>query len=253
VDKNKVIIVVGGTGGVGSEICRKLYEKGHIVICVSRGVTDSLVEFNDRIIHKTCDVSSGDECKSLVQSIANEYGRLDALIYSAIGYHYGAPEEHDTAVFLEVFKGNVFGANNISNACLPYLKVGSGGNRICYIGSTAGYQVLPNRSAYSSSKASLKMLMMCQAVDWSKYGLSVNMVTTSYVATEYELAGAESAEWGHSYQDIINRTPKKRPAYPREIAESVLWAILDAPDYMTGSDIVVDGGWSAWSGFGNID
>lgn len=248
-----VVIIAGGTGGIGNIVCNTMAKAGYQVVCVSRGITKPEFPFVEGVCLKKCDVTSLQQCDKLVLETIKEYDRVDCLIYAAIGYFYGSPEEHSEDAMNEVFQGNIFGAHYLSSACVKHFMKEQKTGNICFIGSTAGEQILHNRAAYCSSKAALKVLMKALAVDWAKYNIRVNMVTTSYVATALEMNGAESQEWGHTLSDIMKRTPMKRPAYPEEIAEAIKWIVSTSPQYLTGSDILVDGGWTAWSAFGELD
>jgi NAD(P)-dependent dehydrogenase (short-subunit alcohol dehydrogenase family) len=177
---------------------------------------------------------------------------VDALVYAAIGYHHGKPEEHDSATIKEVFAANVFGAHLLSSACFTMAMEQAGGGSICFLGSTAGSLALPGRSSYCASKAALSGLSRALATDWAYASVRVNSVITSYVATDLEVAGAASGAWGHSMADVRRRVPLGRPAEPGEIAAAVAWLIGTESPYVSGSELVVDGAWSAWAGFGTL-
>ena len=248
-----VAIVAGGTGGIGSAVCDRLARDGWQVISAARGHTTAPPAASaTRIQQRACDVTSEPECQALAQSAVSSFGRLDALVYAAIGYHQGTPEEHDAATIREVFAANVIGAHLLSSACFTRAMRAAGGGSICFLGSTAGSLAMPGRSAYCASKAALPGLCRALATDWAHANVRVNCVTTAYVATELEITGAESGEWGHSMADVRRRIPLGRPAEPAEIAAAVAWVIgADAP-YVSGSELLVDGAWSAWAGFGGL-
>ena len=247
-----VVIVAGGTGGVGSAICQRLAGDGYQVVSVSRGMTAPGAESTANVRQVTCDVTSEAACRLLARTTADRYGRIDSMVYAAIGYHQGPPESHNAAVIAEVFAANVFGAHLLSAACYSAAMKQAGRGAICFLGSTAGSLALPGRSAYCASKAALVGLCRALAVDWARANIRVNCVTTGYVATELEVAGAASGEWGHGVDDLCRRIPLRRLARPAEIAAAVAWAIGCEAAYLSGSELVVDGAWSAWAGFGQL-
>jgi len=245
-----VAIVAGGTGGIGASICQRLASDGYQVVSASRGKTSPGIESHGSILQFTCDVTSEAQCQSLVQETLNSFGRVDSMIYAAIGYHYGAPERHDAATINGVFAANVFGAHLLSSACYSMAMKGAGGGAICFLGSTAGSLALPNRSAYCASKAALAGLCRALAVDWARFNIRVNCVSSAYVATDLEMSGASSGEWGYTIDDLRHRIPLGRLAQPREIAAAVAWLIGQESTYVSGVELLVDGGWSAWAGHG---
>jgi 3-oxoacyl-[acyl-carrier protein] reductase len=248
-----VVIVAGGTGGIGSAVCERLAGSGWHVVSAARGHTEApSPQTAGRIHRQACDVTSEDECRALVRSVLGNFGRVDAVVYAAIGYHRGSPEEHDSATITQVFAANVFGAHLLSSACFTMAMKDAGGGSICFLGSTAGSLALPGRAAYCASKAALSGLTRALAIDWAYANVRVNCVTTAYVATELETAGAESGEWGHDLADVRRRVPLGRLAEPQEIAAAVAWVIGAESPYVSGSELVIDGAWSAWAGFGTL-
>ena len=197
-------------------------------------------------------MTSEDQCRTLVRSVLGNFGRVDAMVYAAIGYHQGSPEDHDSATITQVFAVNVFGAHLLSSACFTMAMKNAGQGSICFLGSTAGSLALPGRAAYCASKAALPGLARALAIDWAYANVRVNCVTTAYVATELETGGAESGQWGHDMTDVRRRIPLGRMAEPGEIAAAVAWVIGEQSPYVSGSDLVVDGAWSAWAGFGAL-
>ncbi|NMC60206.1 MAG: SDR family oxidoreductase [Candidatus Methanofastidiosa archaeon] len=246
-----VVIVAGGTGGIGNVVCKRLAGDGYQVISASRGKTVPNTKNEDNIIQIACDVTSENDCHILVQTAVDLFGRVDCMVYAVIGYYYGLPQSHSAIKIGEVFASNVFGAHLLSSACYLHAMKKAKKGSICFIGSTVSTLALPNRSAYCASKAALVGLCRALAIDWARSGVRVNCVTTAYVATELEINGAKNEEWGHGLDDLIQRIPLGRLANPKEIASAVAWVISEESSYLTGSELIVDGGWSAFAGLGH--
>jgi NAD(P)-dependent dehydrogenase (short-subunit alcohol dehydrogenase family) len=247
-----VVVVAGGTGGIGSAICQRLSNDGFQVVSAARGKTLATAQTISNILQINCDVTMEADCRSLVRQTMERFGRVDSMVYAAIGYYHGTPESHDYTTIKNVFDANVIGALLLSSACysMAMKKAGKGG--ICFLGSTAGSLALPNRAAYCASKAALLGLCKALAVDWARFNVRVNCVTTSYVATELEMAGAASGDWGYNIDELCRRIPSGRLARPSEIAAAVAWLISDEAIYLSGSELLVDGAWSAWCGHGKL-
>jgi 2-deoxy-D-gluconate 3-dehydrogenase len=247
-----VAIVAGGTGGIGAAICRRLRDDGYEVVSAARWRTSAVPSNEPGITQICCDVTSPAECESLVQSTLDRFGRIDGVVYAVIGYYLGPPESHDAQTVHEVFAANVYGALYLSSCCFSLAMKQAECGSVCFIGSTAAVNILPGRAAYGASKAALVGLCRALAVDWAYANVRVNTVSPAYVSTPLELLGAASGEWGHSLEELLRRTPSGRLSRPEDVAEAVAWMLSPASSCVTGSDLVIDGGWSAWSGFGKL-
>jgi D-arabinitol 2-dehydrogenase len=127
---------------------------------------------------------------------------MDAMVYAAIGYHQGRPEDHDAAAITQVFAVNVFGAHLLSSACFIMAMKDTGQGSICFLGSAAGCLALPGRAAYCASKAALPRLARALAIDWAYANVRVNCVTTAVIASKPQRA-------------VATRLPDRRAAYSR--------------------------------------
>ena len=97
-------------------------------------------------------------------------------------------------------------------------------------------------AAYNASKAALKMLTMCMAVEWAPYGINVNAVGPGLTRTEFSRPIWDHTERANRY---LSAVPKGRVAEPEEIVGAVLFLASDASDFITGQSIYVDGGYLA--------
>jgi len=99
------------------------------------------------------------------------------------------------------------------------------------------------QSAYNTSKAAVIMLTKSLAGEWAKRGVRVNSVSPGYIGTEMTKAGMSQSDWNQHWLEF---TPMGRVGEPREVASVVLFLASDASSYFTGSNLVVDGGYTVW-------
>jgi NAD(P)-dependent dehydrogenase (short-subunit alcohol dehydrogenase family) len=99
------------------------------------------------------------------------------------------------------------------------------------------------QAAYNTSKAAVVMLTKSLAAEWASRGVRVNAIAPGYVATDLTLKGLSNEEWRTEW---LRSTPMGRVAQPSEIAPAALYLASDASSYVTGSVLVIDGGYTAW-------
>ncbi len=124
------------------------------------------------------------------------------------------------------------------------IKAGNGGS-IINIGSMSG--VISNnpqpQCAYNASKAGVIMLSKSLAGEWAQHNIRVNTISPGYVATEMTRKGLENPEWAQVW---IENTPMKRAGDPHELGPLAVYLASDASSYVTGSNILIDGGYTVW-------
>ncbi|WP_223545430.1 SDR family NAD(P)-dependent oxidoreductase [Pseudomonas sp. A-B-19] len=187
-------------------------------------------------------VTSPDNWKSVIDSILKEHGRLDGLVNNA-GIVLSKPVEEITEAELDLcinvnFKGTFFGCQ----FALPGFKA-AGGGAIVNISSTSGIVAnLPGLSAYCATKGAVRLFTKAIALDYAGYGVRANSVHPGAIETPMvaEYLADKSTE-----ELLANAAILKRVGKPSEVSETVAFLLSDRSSYMTGSELVVDGGVTA--------
>jgi NAD(P)-dependent dehydrogenase (short-subunit alcohol dehydrogenase family) len=246
--RNKVALVTGGNRGIGRAIAVGLAEAGASVAIAARDeeanaeALEQLHKIGVPAIAVRADVASRPDLESALATVTRELGPVDALVNNAgIGFHADALTLSDEdwerlfAINLEgVWKASQVVGNQM-------VKRGSGS--IINIGSISG--LIINRpqwhSPYGISKAAVHHLTKSLAAEWASSGVRVNAIAPGYVKTE--IASTEYEDYRHYWRDEV---PMQRYATPEEIAPIALLLASDASSFVTGSVLVVDGGYTLW-------
>ena len=245
---NKISLVTGGAGGIGSEICKSLLDAGSKVIIAdidSKKSKKLLKKIkNKNIEYYKLDSTSEKNIKSLSRFILKKYKRLDVLV-NCVGICFN--KEAEKVKKKEWDKVINININSMFYVCKEFGKIFIKQKKgtIVNIGSNSGLIVdKPHpQASYNASKAAVHQLTKSLACEWSKYNIRVNAIAPGYVATEMTLLGRKKPHW---FKYWIEMTPMKRLAEPSEIASVALFLASESSSYCTGSIISVDGGYTSW-------
>ena len=245
---NKISLVTGGAGGIGSEICKSLLDAGSKVIIAdidskkSKKLLKKIKKKN--IEYYKLDSTSEKNIKSLSRFILKKYQRLDVLV-NCVGICFN--KEAEKVKKKEWDKVINININSMFYVCKEFGKIFIKQKKgtIVNIGSNSGLIVdKPQpQASYNASKAAVHQLTKSLACEWSKYNIRVNAIAPGYVATEMTLLGRKKPHW---FKYWIEMTPMKRLAEPSEIASVALFLASESSSYCTGSIISVDGGYTSW-------
>lgn len=232
----KTALVTGGVSGIGAATSLAFKRAGAQVIAC--GLTDEEIaaaqasaEFKGIELRKL-DVTDATAVQSLVGGLA----RLDFVVNSAGLVRRDA--EHDPAVFDYVMNVNLSGGMRVSTAARPLLKASRGS--IVFIGSIMSFFGGPKQPAYSASKGAVRNLTMSLAAAYAADGIRVNAVAPGWILTNLS-AGARTDPARAAM--INSRIPMGRWAEPAEIADPIMFLCSEAARYMTGTVMIVDGGY----------
>ena len=237
--QGKAAIITGATGGIGSAIARAFVEAGAHVACLD------LKKFPDtkNCISIQCDVTSESETQKAVEQAAKAFGGLHILVNTAALRDPSATvTELDLAAWNRVFAVNVGGAFLMSRWVVPHM-VRAGGGSIIHIASQLGSVGTPGRVAYCATKGALITMAKAMAADHAAQKIRVNTLSPGAVETErmpLRYGTMEKAREALGPKHLLNRLGK-----PEEIAAAALFLASDASSFMTGSDLLVDGGYNA--------
>lgn len=248
--KGRVAVVTGGGRGIGFESARALAECGaHVVIAeIDAATGPKAAQELERLGHGAefvrLDVTKPAEATKVADEIQAKHGRIDILVANA-GIAKGSPgEETADAEWNLVIDINLNGLYWCNRAFGKHM-LARGSGSIVNIGSMSG--IISNKpqpqAAYNASKAAVHMLTKSLGGEWATRGVRVNAVAPTYIETEMTREGRENPEWMPTWLEM---TPMHRCGTPDEIASAVLFLASDASSLMTGSVVVVDGGYTIW-------
>jgi NAD(P)-dependent dehydrogenase (short-subunit alcohol dehydrogenase family) len=246
--RGKVALVTGGNRGIGRAIAIGLAEAGASVAIAARDeqrnaqTVAELEKLGARAVAVKTDLAERNDILSMVRAVEGALGPIDVLVNNAgIGFHGEALTISDED-WTRLFAVNLEAVWKTSQAVATEMaKRGSGS--IINIGSISG--LIVNRpqwhSPYGISKAAVHHLTKSLAAEWATKGIRVNAIAPGYVVTE--IASDEYEEYRHYWRDEV---PMQRYASPDEIAPTALLLASDAGAFITGSVVVVDGGYTLW-------
>jgi NAD(P)-dependent dehydrogenase (short-subunit alcohol dehydrogenase family) len=262
---DRIIVITGGTGVLGSEWATYLAQQGAKVIVLGRTQEEAdttksqLVEKGLKIEAFACDVTNENECNSIAKQIKATHGNIDVLVNAAGGNMIGAtitPEQSlldsDTEALRSMIDLNYIGTYLCIKAFLPHFIEGKKGN-IINISSMSAEKPLTRVMGYSSSKAAINNLTQWLAVEFAqKYGegFRVNAIAPGFFLTEQNrsLLTNEDSSYTERAKLIKNNTPMDRFGEPKDLLGAMHFLCSDASEFVTGIVMPIDGGFSAFSG-----
>ena len=246
--EGRVAIVTGGSKGLGEAMARALAEAGASLVVASRNLTEcqnianSIAVVTGRgTLALRVDVTVRPEVDRMVEETLSRFGRIDILVNNA-GINIRKPlMELSDEDWSQVMSINLTGPMLCSRAVGKVMIERRSGS-IINLSSTLGYVGLPARTAYSSSKAGLVGFTRTLALEWAQYNVRVNAVCPGPFETAMNKALLQNPE---VFDYFVSRIPLGRIANPEELAGPIIFLASDASSFMTGSTLLIDGGWTA--------
>lgn len=242
----KIIVVLGGTGGIGLALAKGLRQAGATVIPSSRRsdrIKQALRELGDPDVPVVaCDTTDETDVAGLRDAVLERYGRVDGLVHVA-GMHLRKPAlETGAAEWRHVVETNLTGA---FIGCRTFAEpmIAQRAGRIVTVTSLGARVGLREASAYCASKGGVEQLTKVLAAEWAGYGVTVNALAPGFFITE--LNAEILAPGTDRRRTVDSRIPMGRTGSPEELAGAVVYLCSDAAGYTTGTTIEVDGGFLA--------
>lgn len=245
-EKRKIALVTGASRGIGAEIARALADRGCHVAITSRSASDLEDVASDiRKRGGSVDVFPADlvvpeETAPLVGSIAKSCGDIDILISCAGQLSEAGLADLTDAALAQSLELNLIAPARLTRE-VAFVMTKKGAGRIVYVASMFAQVSARGYAAYSASKAGLIGFANSIAIELAPSGVQVNTIAPGHVRTDMIRHMLGSAE---DESRLTRRTPAKRVAEPSEIASVAVFLSLDAPSFLTGEVIRVDGGYA---------
>ncbi len=243
----KVAVVTGGNGGIGFGMARGLAEAGAQVVVVGRNKDKnrrSVAEIEasgGRALAVEADVCNGDAVHQMVKTVVGELGSINILINNAGTTVRKRPEDLTEEDWHQVIDTNLTSSFLCSKACYPVLKK-AGGGKILNNGSMLSLFGSPWGAAYGASKGGVMQLTRSQATAWGPDNIQVNCFLPGWIRTELtEQACKQVPELNDK---VIARSPVGRWGEPEDLAGLAVFLASAASDFLTGTAIPIDGGFS---------
>ena len=251
--KGKVAVVTGGGSGIGRATCELFAEEGAAVVVAERDpasgpqTADAITRRGGRALFVRTDVADEAGVRAMADEAARAFGRIDVLVNNAAVFVLrgieATPQE-----WRQVLDVNVMGPALVAKHVVPHLRR-AGGGAIVNLASMSSFIAQPQFVTYNASKAAVANMTRCMALDLAPDNIRVNAVAPGAVWTPIvqrltAQAGLDRAaadkhpDWGGAHMI-------KRIAEPREIACAILFLASDEASFITGENLMVDGGYTA--------
>jgi len=249
--KSKVALVTGAGSGIGASIAEVMARAGaHIFVadCDQRagGATaKSILDNGGLADFLLLDVTQESDCARARQSIHERFGRLDVLVNNAGIGHVGTMLQTTGADLDRIYAVNVRGVFNVAKAFLAAMVERRSGV-IINMASIGGVVGVRDRLAYTTTKFAVVGLTKAMALDHALDGIRVNCICPGRVETPFVKARLEEyPDPEKAYREMAATQALGRMARPEEIAAAALYLASDEASFVTGTDFIIDGGWSA--------
>ena len=243
---DKVILVNGGSRGIGEAFAREFARRGATVIVASRkqegvdAVAKAIVDEGGKAVGMVCHTGDGEQIDALFARIEAEYGRLDGLVNNAATNPYFGPfVEAPESAFDKTFDVNVKGYFMMSQRAARMMVKNDLGGSILNIASIEGISPSPMMAIYSMTKAAVIMLTKTVAKEMGGAKIRCNCICPGLTETKFAQVLIDTPE----IRDIqVGKTPLARHAQPEEMVGAAVYLMSDAASFTTGAILTVDGG-----------
>ena len=260
--KDKVAIVTGASRGIGAKPASMFAAEGAKVVLAARSMEEmetlqhSIREQGGESICVCTDVCSKDSMKNMVKTAYDTYGAIDILVnnagYPMFGYAVDDEDEEAEKRYEAIMETNVRGYWFGARFTVPYMKMGNKGS-IINISSVRGHLGLSNETAYCAAKGAVKMMTKALAVELAPYNIRVNCISPG--AIQVKVGHWVLSRYGQEvYDEYVEKfrdihllgmecnQPLHMLGEPKDIGYTAIYLASDESRFVTGSDIVVDGG-----------
>ncbi|MFH2133067.1 MAG: glucose 1-dehydrogenase [bacterium] len=243
----KVTIVTGASSGIGKRIALGYAQAGAKVAMVARGeenlngaLSELQASTDAELIAVTCDVTNEDSVNAMVEAVRSKWGRVDVVVCNAGIVTLNGLDQMPLEEFESIQKTNVSGVFLTAQAGAKWMIEQGEGGSIIVTASMSGHVInTPQQIGhYCASKAAVIQLTKAMAVEFAQHNIRVNSISPGYIMTELVEPLTE-------YHDIWKpMIPMRRLGRPEELMGLYVYLACDSSSYMTGSDLIIDGGFT---------
>ena len=245
--KGRVALVTGGNGGIGLGMARGMAEAGAAIAIAGRNVGKSeaaaaeLAKLGVKTAVIEVDVANEASCRQMIDDTVRQLGRLDILVNNAGINIRKAPDALALEEWKQVIDTNLTSAFICSHAAYPRMKA-AGGGKIINIGSMMSIFGAPFTAPYAASKGGIVQMTKAMATAWARENIQVNAVLPGWIDTDLTRKAREQVAGLHD--KVVARTPAGRWGSPEDHAGIAVFLASAGSDFVTGTAIPVDGGYS---------
>ncbi|WP_330628284.1 SDR family oxidoreductase (plasmid) [Thioclava litoralis] len=253
---SRSILVTGAARGIGRAIALRLAEDGHDVVindipanmAAAEAVAAEIRSLGRRSGTAIADVSDPEEVRAMVAETVAALGRLDGLVANAGIAHIQGLLDLDIADWDKVMNVNLRGVFLCYQAAARQMVAQGGGGKIIGAASIVAYRPFALLGPYSASKWGVRGLTQAAAMEWAKYGITVNAYCPGIVGTnmwdliDEKLGAEEGLAKGEALRKYAGSIMLGRVSEPEDVAKYVSYLASDDSDYMTGQSVMIDGG-----------
>ena len=242
----KIALVTGAARGLGRACALALAEAGADIalglrdVNADNGIAKEIEALGRKVLPLQMDVSKMEEIRAAFDAIKKHYKRLDIVVNNAGIAPENLIENVTEKDFDDTLAVNLKGTFFVSQAA-GALMIKQKSGRIINISSQAGFIALPGESVYCMTKAGIAHLTKCFAAEWGKYNININAVAPTFIythGTEEYLANEEAKK------HVLSKIVLGRIGEPKDVANAVLFLASPAASLITGTTLMVDGGWT---------
>jgi 2-dehydro-3-deoxy-D-gluconate 5-dehydrogenase len=243
----RVAIVTGGNGGIGLGMAQGLAAAGAAVVVAARNAnknaeaTKKLQALGAKAVAVEINVTQQASCQAAIQAALDRFGRLDILVNNAGTNIRKQPQEYSLDEWKFVLDTNLSSAFMCCQAAYPAL-CKAGGGKIINIGSMMSIFGASFTSPYAASKGGIVQLSRALATAWAKDNIQVNAVLPGWIDTDLTREGRKQVEGLN--ERVLARTPAGRWGVPEDLAGIAVFFASRASDFVTGTAVPIDGGYS---------
>lgn len=243
--KDKIALVTGAAHGIGAATARMLAREGASVLVTDISesdismVVDAISTAGGRATGHRLDVTSSEGWTAALTRCVETFGGLTTLVNNAGAYHPGGLEAEDLGGWNKLIAVNQTSQFIGMKTCLPELLKG-GNSTITNLSSLFGLVGSPNAISYHASKAAVRHMTKAAALEFARKGIRVNCILPGQIQTSMfaSITPQQAAA-------IAEATPMGRVGEPDDIAYGIVYLASDESKFVTGLDLIIDGGWAA--------
>lgn len=235
----QVVLVTGGTKGIGAGIAKAYLAQGyHVVVCARKEPEELPRVGNAVACFIRADLKASEDIEMLFEDIVAKFGRLDVLINNAGGSPAAEAAEVSPRFHESIIRLNLIAPLNVAQAANRIMQQQQSGGAIVFVGSISALRPSPGTAAYGAAKAGILSLVQSLAVEWAP---KVRLVAVSPGLIETELSHLHYGD-ENGMKAVANTIPLGRLGLPEDVANACLFASSAQASYLSGSNIVLHGG-----------